>query len=119
MEKIKKIENVKAANILKYIIIFFVLFIANKAEINGSFYPFIFGLYFAFIWCNQSVVGIGACYIVAGYLANFSHIALIENFALCLLFSIIYFIHYKLKKPFKLLHILIYSCICNIPKMII
>lgn len=116
MANVKKI-NKKIIILLKLIGFFMIFFVANKAGINELIYPFIFGFYFALIWCNQNVFLVSLSFIIAGYLVTFSYINLIINLLFCLIFLIIYGIHYKIKKPFKLLHILIYALICNLPKV--
>lgn len=115
----KQIYNKKWFILLKYVLIFLIMFVANKAGLNGVIFPFVFGLYFAFLWCNQNVILLSIAYILAGYLATFSYFNAIANGAFCLIMVIIYGIHYKLKKPFKILNILIYACICNIPNIAI
>lgn len=112
-------SNNKWFLVLKYIGFFALFFIANKAGINQKIYPFVFGIYFALIWCNQNVVITSICYLLAGYLADFNIIALVCNLFFCFIFLIFYGVHAKIKKPLKYLHLLIYACISNIPKVAI
>lgn len=114
-----KIKNSKITILLKLIGFFLLFFILNKAQINGYIYPFIFGAFWGLIWCNQNIFIVSIPFILSGYLASFSYINLISNTIFCLIFIVIYGIHHKFKKPFKLLHILIYACLCNIPKIAI
>lgn len=117
MARIKNFYETKTYFFLKYLIFFVLFFVSNKAGINGLIYPFIFGIYFGLIWCNQNVFLTSICFLLSGYLATFSYFNLIQNAIFVLIFLIIYGVHYKFKKPFRYLHILIYSCICNIPKV--
>lgn len=119
MQENQLIKNNKFQKLIKYIFIFGLFFVANNAGINNLFYPFIFGLFFAFLWCNQNVFILSILYILAGFLSNFSLFSLTENVIFVVLFLIIYGIHYKIKKPFKYLHIIIYACICLAPKIFI
>ena len=104
---------------LKYLLIFVAFFIANKAGINEIIYPFSFGLFFAFLWCNQNVFVLSILFLCAGALASFSVYALVEWAIFIFLFLCIYAIHYKLKKPLKYLNIIIYACVCLAPKIFI
>ncbi len=111
--------NSKAFVFIKYIGIFLTFFILANAGINGEMYPFVMGAFFAFMWCNQNVFIMLPLYILANYLISFSVYLLVANLIMSVVFVLIYFIHYKLKKPFKPLHILIYSCICSLPKLMV
>ncbi len=114
-----KINNSKLFILLKYVGIFCLFFISNKAGINGIIYPFIFGVFLAFVWCNQNVALCSVLYVIAGALSNFSIYGLISNILFCFLFLIFYGIHYKIKKPLNCTYILIYACICVLPKIAI
>lgn len=117
MSYLNKIINTKYFSVFKFLAIFIVFFILNKAGINYLIYPFTMGAYFAFIWCNQNVILTSICFMLAGYIATFS----IQNFFFllffCFIFLIFYGIHYKIKKPLKYTHILIYAGICSVPKV--
>ena len=103
----------------KYLFIFLIFFIANKAGINSNIYPFVFGLFFAFLWCNQNIFILSLLYLFAGFLNNFSLLNLAGNAIFIFLMLCIYGIHYKLKKPLKYYHIIIYACLCLAPKIFI
>lgn len=119
MVKYNNFYNSKIFIFLKYLLFFALIFITNLAKINGLFNPFSFGLFFAFLWCNQNIFILCSSFILAGFLANFSYFNLIENTIFVVIMLIIYGIHYKLKKPLKYIHILIYALIVNIPKLFI
>ena len=115
-----EIENKnKFIKFAKYILIFASQFITAKAGLNGVIYPFDFGLFFAYLWCNQNIFALGLIHIVTGFLADFSLYNLLGRFLFVLLISIIYGIHYKTKKQLNYVHLLIYACLCNIPKLFI
>lgn len=114
-----KFYNKRWFKLVKYLAIFLIMFVSNKAGLNGLIYPFVFGLFFGFLWCNQNIFILCFLYILSGYLATFSYINVIVNTSFCLLSLIFYGIHYKLKKPIKLTNILIYACVCSIPKIAI
>lgn len=105
--------------LIKYLFIFSLFFIANKAGINNLIYPFIFGLFFAFLWCNQNVFILSILYLLAGFLGDFSLYTLAANAIFVVLLLCIYGVHFKFKKPLKYLHIIIYACICLLPKLFI
>lgn len=117
MNYINKLLNTKYFLILKFLGIFTIFYVLNKAGINYLIYPFAFGAYFAFVWCNQNVIMTSICFILAGYIATFSIYLLLSCFFMCVIFLIFYGVHYKLKKPLKYIHILIYACTCSIPKV--
>ncbi|MBE7075196.1 MAG: hypothetical protein E7376_04380 [Clostridiales bacterium] len=119
MQYVNSQNNNKLLIFFKYLGFFALFFILNKAGINYLIYPFVFGTYFASIWCNQNVFSISAILLLSGYLATFSLYNLLENAIFVLIFLIIYGIHYKIKKPFKYLHIIIYAAIVNLPKLFI
>ena len=64
-------NKTKALIFLKYLLFFGLFFVLNKAGINGLIYPFVFGLFFALIWCNQNIFLVSFCLIFSGYLSNF------------------------------------------------
>lgn len=105
--------------LVKYLIFFTLLFVLNKAGINNKVYPFAFGIFFALLWCNQNIFGLCIVYLLAGFLSNFNYWLLLANGIFVVLILLIYGIHYKLKKPLKYIHILIYACLCNLPKLFI
>lgn len=109
--------NFKA--VIKYVIYFALFFISFKAGIGGKIFPFIFGLFVALVWCNQNIILLSFALIISSYLSTFSLYTLLSSSIFSVLFSIIYFIHYKIKKPMRYLHLLIYSCICAAPKIFI
>lgn len=119
MQNISNKNQSKYYLFLKYLLIFVAFFIANKAGINEIIYPFSFGLFFAFLWCNQNVFVLSILFLCAGALASFSVYALVEWAIFIFLFLCIYAIHYKLKKPLKYLNIIIYACVCLAPKIFI
>jgi len=112
-------NNSKVYQILKYFLFFASQFITAKAGLNGVIFPFNFGLFFAYLWCNQNIFGLGLTHIVSGFLADFSLYNLLGRFLFVVLISIIYGIHYKTKKQLSYTHLLIYACLCNIPKLFI
>lgn len=112
-------KNVKLKIFLKYCLYFFLFFVCFKAGLKEQIYPFGFAIYFGLIWCNQNVFGISGLFLLAGFLSNFSLYLLLGNAIFIVLFLLIYGIHYKLKKSFKYLHIIIYSCLCNLPILFI
>lgn len=119
MEKLNSFYKSKAFIIIKYILFFCLFFITNKASFNGYFNPFSFGLFFAFLWCNQNIFVLSGAYLLASFLADFSYYMLLGNGIFLILMIIIYGIHYKIKKPLKYVHILLYSAITNIPRIFI
>ncbi len=104
---------------VKYIFFFALIFVCNKASIGGYFNPFGFGIYFALLWCNQNIFFISGAYLLATFLCNFSLFGLLANGLFVLVMLVAYGIHYKIKKPLKYLHILIYAVVANIPKIFI
>ena len=112
-------KNKKVILATKYIMFFMLIFIAGRACLNEAITPFVFGLFFALVWCNQNVIILSIIYVLAGYLSSFSTYILLENSLFCVIFAIIYFVHYKTRKPLKYIHLLIYACLCNIPKIFI
>ena len=119
MVKYNNFYSSKLFIFLKYLFFFALIFVTNLAKINGLFNPFTFGLFFALLWCNQNIFILSGAFVLAGFLANFSYFNLIENAIFVVIMLIIYGIHYKLKKPLKYLHILIYAIVTNIPKLFI
>ena len=114
----KTFLNGKWLIVIKFTIFLCLFFITGRAGLNGIIYPFVFGVYFALIWCNQNVFLVSITYLLANYLVNFSLINLLVNIIFCIIFMIFYGIHYKVKKPIKVVNILIYACLCNIPKIV-
>lgn len=119
MKKMFVFSNTKIFNLIKCVSFFVLFFVINKAGLNGLIYPFSFGLYFSLLWCNQNIFMVSFSCICGGYLATFDNVALISNILMCVIFLIFYCVHYKVKKPFNILNILIYACICNIPKIVL
>ena len=116
----KNISNkTKLLVVSKYLLFFCLFYVMFKANINNIVFPFSIGIFFALIWCNQNVIGLSLGFTLASYLSDFSLYTLLSSVIFCALFACIYFIHYKLKKPLKYLHILIYACICYAPKLFI
>lgn len=119
MEKLEVFKQSKTFVFLKYLCFFAIMFVCRLASVNGLFNPFTFGVFFALLWCNQNIFALSAGYLLASFLANVSYFTLIGEGAFILLILLIYGIHYKLKKPLKYLHILIYSAIASIPRLFI
>ncbi len=119
MVKYNNFYSSKLFIFLKYLFFFALIFVTNLAKINGLFNPFSFGLFFALLWCNQNIFILSGAFVLAGFLVNFSYFNLIENAIFVVIMLIIYGIHFKLKKPLKYLHILIYAIVTNIPKLFI
>ena len=107
-------------NIVFKFTIFFVLFyVSFLANIGGIVFPFSIGIFFALVWCNQNIVGLGLSFLLASYLCNFSPYLLLGNTIMCTLFAFIYFIHYKIKKPLRYIHLFVYAFIYNLPMVFI
>lgn len=119
MEKLDAFKQSKTFVFLKYLCFFALMLVCKLANVNGLFNPFSFGVFFALVWCNQNVFALSAGYLLAGFLANMSYLTLAGDGAFVVLFLIAYGIHYKIKKPFKYLHILIYGALANIFKLFI
>lgn len=118
MLKTKSFLNSKYYVVFKLILFVALFFVTGRAGINGLIKPFVFGTYFALIWCNQNVFLLSISYLFANYLINFSLINLGINLIFCLIFLIIYGVHHKVKKPMKPIHILIYALICCLPNIV-
>lgn len=112
-------SNSKWSRSFKYLIYFVLLFITKKAGINDLIYPFGFGLFFALVWCNQNPIFTSLVYLCASILTSFSLYTLIESFLFIIIFLLCYGVHYKLKKPIKYIHLLVYASLCNFPKIFI
>jgi len=119
MEYIQQKSKDKCLIFFRYILIFALLFITSKAGLNGIIYPFNFGLFFAFLWCNQNIFALSILHLLSGFLADFSLHNLLGRFLFVLIMCVAYGIHYKTKKQLKYTHLIIYACLCNIPKMFI
>lgn len=119
MDSLNSFYQSKTFIFLKYLFFFVLFFITFKANVNGYFNPFCFGTFFALVWCSQNILVLSGSYLLAGFLSNFSYYNLIENAIFIVINLIAYGIHYKLKKPLKYIHILIYGAIANIPKIFI
>lgn len=111
--------NSKWLQFVKYLIFFTLLYIGQRAQINGFISPFTFGLFFGLVWCNQNIVFMSLIFICSSILSSLSLYGIIETFSFIVIFLICYGIHYKFKKPIRYIHLLIYACLCNIPKIFI
>ena len=114
-----KLSRLKLTIIIKYLIFFLMFYIAFKSNINSMIFPFSFGIFFALIWCNQNIFGVSFGYVLASYLASFSIYSLLASTFFCSIFAVIYFIHYKVKVPFKYIHLFLYACLSYAPKIFI
>lgn len=103
----------------KYLIYFLLFYISFKANIFNGISCFCGGIFFALLWCNQNILGLSFGYIFASFICNFSPYELLGAVIFCVIISCIYLIHYKLKKPFNYIHLLIYACICSIPNLFV
>ncbi|MBE7082160.1 MAG: hypothetical protein E7378_00550 [Clostridiales bacterium] len=115
----KQFFATKLGIFLKYLIFFCLFFVLFKAGINYAIFPFAFGVFFALVWCNQNIIVLGSIFLLASFLSNFSLLLLVGNASMVIVSLLFYAIHYKLKKPIKPLHILIYACISNITSLFI
>ena len=85
---------------LKYFLFFILFYILQIAEI-GNVKPFAFGMLFALVWCNQKIWLLAPLFICSSILADFTILNLISSSFCALFFCLVYFLHYKFKKPFK------------------
>lgn len=113
------IKKSKYLILLKYLAFFTLFFVVHRANVGELLFPFSFGVFLGLVWCNQNVIALSVGYLISGYLANFSLFSLLGDSAFCLIFALIFLIHYKTKKPIKYINLLIYACICSAPKIFI
>ncbi len=93
---------------IKYLLFFLLFYILSVAEIEGI-RPFAFGMFFALIWCNQKLYLIAPIYFLSGILADFSINTIISLAGTCIVFSIFYLLHLRLKKPLNAILIGVYA----------
>lgn len=96
MEK-RKINNIL---LLKYACFFVLFLILAQAQINFCINPFVFGLLFSLVWCNQNIYICSLFYLAVCLLFTPFSIGLILScaFTIAILFFF-YFLHKKIKKP--------------------
>lgn len=111
MEK-KKINNLL---LLKYSCFFILFLILAQAEINFCINPFVFGLLFSLVWCDQNIYLCSAFYFAVNLLFSPFSLGLILScaFTIAVLFFF-YFLHKKIKKPINRYLYLVYAFLSQI-----
>lgn len=98
----------------KYLIIFLLLMISSLANIKSCVYPFAFGLYFAFLWCEQDMFVLSAFYLITNYLTYFSLYNLLGALFTVYIAIMVFLLHKKFKKPIKVWLLCIYACVSKL-----
>ena len=104
-------KKTKTFLIIKYIMFFILFYVLSKAGINNYIFPFYFGVYFALVWCNQSVLVLSPIYVLARFLSGFLLYDLYGAIFMVVATIIIYGVHQKLKKPIKEIMFLPYALV--------
>ena len=93
---------------MKYIGIFLLFCVLGLAEISGIRY-FMFGMYFALVWCNQKIQVLSPLYILANFVCFGDYISVICSAVTVIIMCVMYAFHYKFKRPMNLILINLYA----------
>lgn len=115
----KSVLNNKIMIFLKIIGFFILFYLAKNSGINNQIFPFVYGIFFGLLWCNQNIFILCFTYLIASVILDLTIYGLIKSLIFITIILIAYGIHYKFKKPIKYLHVLIYSCLCIAPTLFI
>ncbi|NCA67081.1 MAG: hypothetical protein EOM87_03340 [Clostridia bacterium] len=107
-----KIRNKDLVRLLSYFVLFILL---GFATIKGDIRPFYIGLFVGLVYCRQNLLLLAPLYICAMLLAEFSWQSLILASSPVVVLGSAYYIHFLFKKRVKIMHILIYSLISQLP----
>ena len=99
---------------IKYVIIFLLLLISSFANIKNCIYPFAFGLYFAFLWCEQDLFVLSGFYILINYITYFSLNNLLVSLFTVYIAIMAFLLHKKFKKPIKVWLLCIYAFVSKL-----
>ncbi|MBQ7602630.1 MAG: SpoIIE family protein phosphatase [Clostridia bacterium] len=80
---------------------------------------FAFGMYFCLIWCGQSILLLSPLYLTSAFLHAFDMTELFCAGATIGVVLLFYFLHYKFKKPFNTLLIMLYGFLSQVAFMYI
>ena len=102
------LNKITLYKVLKYFLFFILFLILGFAEIDGM-HPFLFGMLFALVWCNQKIYIVTPLYFLAGALVDYSTQNLLSLAVTCFVFVLFYFLHKKFGKPLNKVLIGLYA----------
>lgn len=113
-EIFKQKTKVNLFVLLKYFLIFVLLYIFSSASIKGNIHPFAFGFYFALLWCEQDILITSGLFLLSNYLTFFSFTYLLAAL-FCVYIAIMFFLlHRKIKKPINYFLLAVYAVISQL-----
>lgn len=86
---------------LKFLAFALLFFLLSRASLQGSVFPFAFGMLFALAWANQKIWLLAPAYLVGSIANNFSFYGVLSAVVTVSLLVIPYYIHVAIKKPMK------------------
>ena len=98
---------------IKYLCFFALFYVLMHAKV-GNLSNFAFGMYFCLIWCGQSILLLSPLYLTSAFLHAFDVTELACAGATIGVVLLFYFLHYKFKKPFNTLLIMLYGFLSQV-----
>ncbi len=94
--------------LIKYLCFFVAFYVLGCANIEGL-HPFMFGLFFCLVWCNQKIYILAPLYILASFLCFGDWVSIFSSLCTVGVLCIAYIFHYRFKRPFNVLLISLYA----------
>ena len=98
-------------NFLKYLAFFGCMYLFSIGGIRGEIFPFAFGFFVALCWCDQNLFLMGAIFVGASVIANFSLESLLSSLFCVFVILICHFVHRRFHRRIPLMLLAVYSAL--------